>query len=271
MRALGLLAHGPLARLPAGDLVAVGDDRRARRSAVDRDVQAGAERLELIDGRGAIDVRRHQQRLAALPDGAAQRMVFDFSFPLNAVEGSHYLNPETGGVLLDRAVYGYGPALRFLGPVASQDVFVSRDATGLDRSADLRLQHESGAASVLTLSFDQLGANRLDLATTEGFASLIPSLGAEALHWKPHFVASPPGPAKGGVKGRLKAMPLMRRLSRHAQQQKWAFHSYGASIYAPMLAEFRDALAKGRAESGLVPLSLSRDIAALTDDARRRN
>ena len=191
------------------------------------------------------------------------------SSPLSAPKGAHYFSLDAGGVLLDRAVYGYAAALRLLGPVASQTVFIDRDASGLDRSAEMRLAHETGGRSVLTLSFDRLGSNRLDVATEAGYGSLMPSLGAEALQWKPHKGGFTPG-ASGGFKDRLKARPVMRRINRHLQQHRWRFLSYGASLYAPILQEFHDTFEKGGRDSEIAPLALSREIAALTDEARRQ-
>jgi len=211
-----------------------------------------------------------EQRLARLGPEAARQMVFDFSYPLAAPADSHFLDPETGGVLLDRAVYGYAAARQFLGPILSQDVFVARDARGLDRRADIRLTHAGGGTALLALSFDYLGANRLDLATTEGMASLSPSLGAEALSWKSFSGPSPaPEPAPSGLKARLKAQPFLRRLSRQKQQLGFEFHSYGASLYAPVLQEFYTSWAAGQAENPRLSFALSEEIAALVEAARQ--
>lgn len=199
--------------------------------------------------------------------GPPPLMTFDFSFPFDPPAGSHYLEPASGGVLLDRAVYGYAAAIRLLGPVSRQEAHVTRDAAGLDRSAELRLEHDEGGTSVITLSFDRLGPNRLDVAMGGALASLEPSLGAEALSWKSGG-GTGAGGSGTGLKSRLKAMPLLRRLARHRQRQAFTFLGYGASLYAPLLGEFRDTVARGASESALAPLQLSRDIAALTEKAR---
>jgi predicted dehydrogenase len=212
-----------------------------------------------------------KRRLDKLSGSPAHRMTFDFSYPLLAAGDAHFLDPARGGVLLDRAVYGYAAAISLLGPVQRQDVFVGRDATGLDRSAEMRLLHESGATALLTLSFDHLGANRLDLATAQGLACLGPSsLAAEVLRWEPF---SPPGAGANQGKGRLqglKTRPALRRIKQRLQAMKGEFLPYGASPYGPVLEEFQRVVASGAGQSELVPLRMSGQIAALTAEARRR-
>ena len=219
-----------------------------------------------------------KRRIDTLPGSPAHRMTFDFSYPLVVAEGAHFLDPGRGGVLLDRAVYGYAAAISLLGPVQRQDVFVGRDARGLDRSAEIRLHHETGATALLTLSFDHLGANRLDLATAQGLACLGPSsLAAETLRWEPFW---PPEAGAGqdadrdkggtGRLQRLKARPALRRIKQRLQAMKGTFIPYGASPYGPVLEEFHRVVARGAGQSDLVPLQMSQQIAALTAEARRR-
>ncbi len=215
--------------------------------------------------------RALKARVAGLTDPAGLRLSFDFSYPLHAAEGSHLLDPGQGGVLLDRAVYGYGAALSLLGPVRAQQAFVSRDSTGLDRSAELRLEHVSGARSVLTLSFDHLGGNRLEVASRQGLARLgPPSLAAEMLCWEAfHAPASRGiGGGSGGLKAKLKASPLLRKLNWKRAQARGQFLDAGASPYTPLLKEFTQVAASGLQESALVPLAMSAQIAALVGEAR---
>lgn len=200
--------------------------------------------------------------------GAGGQLFFDFSMPLIASEDAHYFNPGQGGVLLDRAVYGYAAAIAINGAVQSQEVHVTRRADGLDTSADLRLTHEGGGASFITLSFDRLGPNRLDVALPEGLASLAPgSLLPEILSWKAADLSGGAQGARAGLKSRLKALPMLRALKARAPA-RGAFLGYGATCYVPILTEFKAAVEAGRSESALVPHALSQSIAALTEAAR---
>lgn len=205
-------------------------------------------------------------QVAVLADPARLRLSFDFSYPLRVDGGSHYLDPVTGGVLLDRAVYGYGAALSLLGPVRAQQAFVSRDKAGLDRSAEIRLEHDSGARSLLTLSFDHLGGNRLEVASGQGLARLgPPSLAAEMLFWEAFHA---PGPNGGGLRSKLKTLPILRRLNWKRAQARGQFLDAGPSPYAPLLQQFEKVVTTGVCESAVVPLALSTEIARLVGEAR---
>jgi|LNFM01.1.fsa_nt_gb predicted dehydrogenase len=205
----------------------------------------------------------------SLADPGGLRMSFDFSYPIRGVAGSHYLDPATGGVLLDRAVYGYGAALRLLGPVRGQQAFISRDSSGLDRGAEIRLDHDSGARSVLTLSFDILGGNRLEVASSQGLARLgPPSLAAEILSWEPFHDPAPGGGGGGGLKAKLKTLPLLRKLNWKRMQARGQFLDAGAPPYAALLQEFDKVVANGAGESAMVPLAMSAEIAGLVAEAR---
>lgn len=197
---------------------------------------------------------------------------FDFSYPLNAGEGSHYFDPEAGGVLLDRAVYGYAAAIDLLGDVAHQSAFVTRNTDGLDISAELRLEHASGARSFITLAFDRIGPNALHVSTARGLLSLGPSsLAAETLAHKPypHVALAGDGLSRPGLKDRLKALPLLRRLRYRMPERRQVF-SYGVSSYAPVLQAFLTARSQNRPESAIVPHTLSEEIARLTEAARQQ-
>lgn len=208
-----------------------------------------------------------KERSENLDTSIPRRLIFDFSYPLPHDAPQHLLDSDTGGVLLDRAVYGYAVAIHLFGRVRAQNVFVYRDETGLDRSAELLLEHE-GARSLITLSFDHFGANRIELATKAGLAVLgTPSLGAEATWWH----ASVSGKANsrlGNRLDRLKRQPQLRRLKLFRDLQRWTFRSYGQSPYCPILQEFRSIVESNSSQSQLIPLRLSRAIAALVEEAR---
>lgn len=204
-------------------------------------------------------------------DVSAQSFLqFDFSYPLNAAETSHYFDPETGGVLLDRSVYGYAVALDLLGGVTQQSAFVTRNAVGLDTSAELRLEHDTGARALITLAFDRIGSNALHVSTERGMFSLGPSsLVAETVAHKPYPEYVPLGeePVARGMKDRLKSLFLLRALRYRLPERREIF-SYGASCYGPILQEFLNAQVQGQTESEIVPHSLSESIARLTQSAR---
>lgn len=195
---------------------------------------------------------------------------FDFSYPLNARKGSHYFDQETGGVLLDRSVYGYAVAVDLLGPVVEQSVFLTRNTDGLDVSAEVLLKHETGARSLITLAFDRLGPNTLHVSTEHGLFSLgHGSLAAESLAHKPYpqLARLVDGPISPGLKDRLKSLSILRTLREHLPARRQVF-SYGASSYAPILQEFLTALDQGRTQSAIVPHSLSQEVSQLTATAR---
>lgn len=226
--------------------------------------------VTLMEAIWTLPLPAYRAAAAALDGiGGARRVTFDFSYPLEAAEGSHFLDPETGGVLLDRAVYGLAAALHFNGPVHGMDAFVTRDAQGLDRAAELRLSHVGGGASVVTLSFDVMGGNALEVATTAGVARLgPPSLAAESFAWHGYAGGGDGTPASGGLKQKLKASPGLRRLKARTAAARVPFHGYGASQYAPVLEEFAAVIARGSGESALVALSMSAEIARLVTEAR---
>ncbi|MCV2868905.1 Gfo/Idh/MocA family oxidoreductase [Defluviimonas sp. WL0002] len=203
--------------------------------------------------------------------GVGTQLFFDFSMPLIAAEDAHYFSPRQGGVLLDRAVYGYAAAISVNGPVRHQQAHVTRRADGLDTSADLRLTHEEGGTSFITLSFDRLGPNRLDVATGQGLAGVGPgSLACEVLSWKAADRSAPiAGHGEGGgLKARLRSMSLLRAIKARAPAGG-RFMGYGASRFCPILIEFMRAVESGKAESDLVPHALSQSIADLTQAARQ--
>ena len=195
---------------------------------------------------------------------------FDFSYPVSVSGQSHILDPVTGGVLVDRSVYGYAAAISLLGDVTRQSVWVTRNETGLETDAELRLEHADGARSLITLSIEKVGPNLLQISNNSGLTTLGPtSLAAETLgHVAPPDTSRPSGPqGKPTLKSRLKTSPRLRALKARLPARN-QFMSYGESSYAPILEEFISVLEQGLLESEVVPHRLSEQIALLTEDAR---
>ena len=201
--------------------------------------------------------------------GSARLLRFDFSYPVGPDAPAHLLDPAHGGVLLDRAVYGYAAAIDLLGPIKEQRVNVTRDGNGLDRSAELNLFHAEGGRSIVTVSFDLLGPNTMDVATDAGLACLgPPSLAAERMLWQPYVAGAVGSADKRGLLARLKTRPFLRNAKAWKDRQRGTVCNYGASPYSNILAHFADVAAKGTGSSDIVPASLSRDIAFWVADAR---
>ena len=203
--------------------------------------------------------------------GAPRQMTFDLSTPLTPEGFGWVFDKESGGVLLDRAVYGLAPALDLLGPVASMSALLARNAEGVDVSATLQLDHDSGAQSLISLSVVRSGANALDLGFDRGNARIAPSLGGE---WVEVSRIAPVGPraqpGAGGLsrlKASLRALPALRRVVQRPGGSR-SFHPYGADPYQPMLEHFLKLVADGRTESDIAPLSLSGRVMELIGQAR---
>lgn len=197
---------------------------------------------------------------------------FDFSYPIAASAGSHLVDPGNGGVLIDRSVYGYAAAISLLGDVTGQTAWVTRDDSGLETSAELRLEHDEGARSFITLSFDRIGPNLLHVANKNEAVVLGPySLAAETLHrvaYSPPLPASP-NSSRPSLRARLKASPILRA-AMAKMPNRGKFLGYGASCYVPVVQEFLSALERGDAESAVIPHALSEQISTLTEDARKQ-
>lgn len=196
---------------------------------------------------------------------------FDFSYPADLPLTSHVLQPDTGGVLIDRSVYGYAAAISLFGDVTGQSVWVTRNDAGLDTDAELRLEHAEGARSIISLSLNRIGPNLLSVSNDAELLVLGPtSLAAETIrrHPRPAIGGAQGAGPKSGLKARLKAAPALRAIKARLPA-KSQFFSYGASSYAPILQEFVSAVEQGRTESEIVPHRLSTEIAALTETARQ--
>lgn len=195
---------------------------------------------------------------------------FDLSHPVDARAGSHHFDPLTGGVLLDRAVYGYAAAISLLGTVASQSVSVMRNDAGLDTSAVIILEHAEGAHSVITLSMDRQGPNFLHVYNELGLMSLGPnSLTAESFQQSRQSTprTRPDDAIYPGIKEKLKSTPALRAL-KTLMPSRAQFLSFGASPYRPILLEFLSSIEQGKTQSAIVPHRLSGEIADLVSAAR---
>ena len=211
-----------------------------------------------------------RQAVNAGHHGAPLRLAFDFSLPVDPFHASKLFDAATGGgVLLDRAVYGVAAAHDLLGPVADQNVTLRRTAQGIETDAILVLTHENGAQSVISLSFDAVGSNALDLACTRANLRLgPPSLAAEALQVTPYRSAPPPTSAPS-LASRLKQRPGLRRIKRTLTQIRGQSYPWGAFPYQPMLAHFADVVRQGAKTSTVITPDLMRAVADIVDQARR--
>lgn len=204
--------------------------------------------------------------------GPARQLNFDLSSPLTREGFGWVFDKADGGVLLDRAVYGLAPALDLLGPVTSMVAMPLRDENGVDVSATLQLRHANGALSLASLSVVRSGANALELGFEGGNARIAPSLGGE---WVEVSRAAPVGPrpvpGAGGIarlREGVRAWPALRRIVRRSGGSARSFHPYGADPYQPMLEHFLSLVRAGAAESDIAPLTLSRRVMELIEQAR---
>ncbi len=231
--------------------------------------QAGVVLVEALWTLALPAFRATRQQLEKTRHQKPPRLYFDFSYPIGSDAPAHLLDPEYGGVLLDRAVYGYAAAIDLFGPVVSQRVNVARDKTGLDRNAELQLFHADGKRSLITISFDLYGSNRLDVAMDAGLLTLgPPALAAERTHYQPYFANAQGSTAKHGLMQRLKSRPELRSLKLRWDLQRGERYSYRKSPYIHILEHFTDLVAHGRKFSPMIPPTLSRDIAFWVSDAK---
>lgn len=214
-----------------------------------------------------------QQKFDAPLKPTGAHLSFDFSVPLDQPREPKKFNPMSLGVLLDRGVYGYAAALSVMGPAKSQTSFVTQNKDGVDTSAETRLVHESENTSIITVSFDRMGSNALNVATEKGLATLGPTaLSAERLYWRPRPQPAAPssGSMRPSLRSRLKSMSAVRGLYDLLPSKGQTF-SFGSSQYVPVLREFSNAIRRGDLESPVVPHALTQSIAALTEGALNLN
>ncbi|WP_134681755.1 Gfo/Idh/MocA family protein [Paracoccus ravus] len=221
--------------------------------------------------------RRLSERLKSQSYGKPVQLQFAFGYPVTPATHASLFDPEDGGALLDRGVYGVSLALHLLGPIDATRACAQRDPAGIDLTSDLSLLHRSGATSQITVALNAHTSNTATVSCTHGVLQLgAPVVGSETLmslkmnletgdSTSDALQGHPPG-----LRARLKANPLLRRVKRLRDAAAGQFLPYGADQYAPMLDHFRDLVRAGRSESGLVPLELSLAVQSVLDEARRQ-
>lgn len=216
-------------------------------------------------------------RIAAGDLGAPCHLSFDFSYPVSPAAMPNLFDAETGGVLLDRAVYGLAHAVDLLGDCTGITAAITRDAAGVDTRAALQLTHAGGATAQITVSLTSAGPAAMEIGLEQGHIRLgPPAIGAEALTVSAQPLwdgprADPliaPGRA-AALKDALKAQPALRRLKRRLSRRGETFHGFGASGYGPVAAHFADLVRGGRSDSDLVPGALSETVAGLVQTAHQ--
>lgn len=227
-------------------------------------------RVPLVEAIWTLALPAYREMKRTLEDRRNALLHFDFSYPVDPESQAHILDPHSGGVIVDRSVYGYAAAISLLGDVKQQTAWVVRDETHLEVDAELRLEHAEGARSLITLSINKVGSNLLCLSNGSGLTALGPtSLASETLRRvaRPSVTRSSASKSSKTLKSRLKELPLLRALKTKlpAKQQ---YLSYGASSYAPILTEFVSVIEKGQMESEIVPHNLTEQAAFLAERAR---
>lgn len=194
----------------------------------------------------------------------------DFGYPEPA--NSRLFEPGAPGVLLDRAVYLVALALRVMGPVSDVSARVERDAAGLDRHAALTLRHEAGGVSQLAASFDALMSNSAHLSGKTGSLKLEePLLGSERVLARMAKIGVEDGGAArpGAMMRALKRSGALRRLKAALPTGRRKWVSYGADPHRLQVEHFLQLMRDGRAESDVVPLSLSIEALRVLAEAGR--
>ncbi|MCZ0811248.1 Gfo/Idh/MocA family oxidoreductase [Roseovarius sp. EGI FJ00037] len=193
--------------------------------------------------------------------GSPVHLHFDFGYPVKPESHASLFDPEDGGVILDRAVYGVALALNLLGPVTDVDCSAQRNDAGVDVMADLRLRHQSGALSHVAVALNALMSNTASLACTHGHLGLgTPVIGSEILtacQMLPQAAAEARPGAQAGLKDRIRAWPRARKFKRKRDMSAGRFLGYGTDPYLPVLTHFVELIRDGQGESGLIPLDLS--------------
>jgi predicted dehydrogenase len=200
--------------------------------------------------------------------GELRHFEASFGYPLHDQDLPRLTDPQEGGVLFDRAGYGLAQAISLLGPPEEMTVLSGPGA----RRVLLALCHGSGATSQITVAADALLANRVTLSGSLGAAGLHPpALGHESL-WQTGFAPQPILAPAGqpGLKARLRALPVLRRLKGLLAGGQGRWLPWGADPYLPMLDHVADCLARGQRGSERVPLSLSLAVHAALSLAQSR-
>lgn len=211
-------------------------------------------------------------RVETSAHGAVRQLTFDFSFPTEVDLYPGLFKRSGGGVLLDRAVYGFAAAYRVLGPVRQLEVVQTQNSESIDTAATLLLAHEGGGTSVIAVSFESLGHNSLLVSCDTAAYRLTPSLAAETFSTNT-WVGSAPEKGQGpqgrvsGLKQTLKQSAVLRRL-KSKRGGETAFLSYGRTPYTPVLQEFERLIGSGNTESPLFGRDLSVAVAQMIELAQ---
>lgn len=240
-------------------------------------VAAAARRADRLcmEGLWTLFLPSHRRFLALAEAGACGgpgHLTAAFGSPESAAD--RLLGPAAGGVLLDRGGYLLALALKALGPVERIDAGIDMSPEGIDHHACLQLSHGAGGRSQLALSFTAPLANRARLAGPGGSLELGPRL--PAAEWVARHRTAPPRPRPGWeipgprsrLMGRLRAVPLLRRLHQGLPSGGTEHLPYGPDPYLPELRHFLQCWRTGAVESDVVPLGLSIDILRIIDRAR---
>jgi len=206
--------------------------------------------------------------------GTGVQLHFDFGYPVQPDSYPSLFDPEDGGAILDRGVYGVSLSLQLLGPVTKTICTARTNEDGVDLNADLLLQHASGATSHIAVALNALMSNTASLACSHGHLGLgAPVIGSEILHgiqMLPQAATQVAPKAQTGLKQKVKAWPAARRLKRMRDMSAGRFLSHGPDPYLPVLNHFRDLVRHGMRESDLIPLQLSLRTQEILHEARRQ-
>jgi predicted dehydrogenase len=108
--------------------------------------------------------------------GEVQGLIADFSYAVTPSASHHLFQPDGGGVLLDRAVYGIALAHALFGEPTSVTSHINRGGTGVDEDVALLLTHAGmGGLTVftsLTASCRVTGTNEAHIRGTLATATL---------------------------------------------------------------------------------------------------
>lgn len=199
----------------------------------------------------------------------------DFGYPANRETHPRLFTPSSGsGVLLDRGVYPIALSLKLFGAVERITSQVEFNEDGVDTHACLILSHQNGCYSQLAVSMHSLLQNRAVLSFTEGSVSLEPPvLGAETVEIQ-HFHHDQVSHAhtssfKDRLKQQLKQSSFLRRMKSKKSGGQREYCSYGINQYLPMLSHYCDIYRAGKKESDVIPISLSRDVLAIVEQAKK--
>ncbi|WP_299850449.1 Gfo/Idh/MocA family oxidoreductase [uncultured Roseovarius sp.] len=218
------------------------------------------------------------ERLNSQSYGKPVHLQFSFGYPVMREGYPSIYDPQDGGALLDRGVYGISLAIHLLGPAESVHAAAQFDENGTDLTTDVCISHVSGATSQISVSLNALMSNTAALSCTHGILQLgAPIVGSESLlcqQMSPEGIvrsSSHLGPTKAGFKSRLKSNPMLRKIKRFRDATAAKFIPHGSDQYIPILEHFRNLIRGGRNESNLIPLELSLATQEVLDQARRQS